>query len=165
MELTRSQIAEQEIVLKHINTTEPGNSLITSIAVTGGLEMEFTGADPGTGSVTIRSKNLEIGIPYEYRFRITAANSLKEIKLSDFIANTGTAPTLSDLQNYVVEISEIKATYSGKSNVNSFAAYAANMVHLRTSIKSGSWLLKDENYHLSGSKILMVWLLRPCSDS
>jgi hypothetical protein len=68
------QIKDNGILREDINTTTPNQSLIRRIIAGVGISLSSTGADTGTGDVTISAtENLS------FSYRIIAANSLMEI--------------------------------------------------------------------------------------
>lgn len=54
-QITGSQVLDRSIQLNDIDTTSPGQALITKVVAGLGVSIECTGCDPGTGIVTISS--------------------------------------------------------------------------------------------------------------
>lgn len=63
-QLRGTQVLDRSIQLDDIDTTTPGQCLVTKIVAGAGISLQCSGADTGTGEVTVTS---DASADYEYR--------------------------------------------------------------------------------------------------
>ena len=88
------QIKDQEVKRDDLNTTESGQAVIAKVIAGPGIAISYTGADPGTGDVTVSATTLAAQDFLASIFDILVTEIVeiparKEMRAKGYVSNQG----------------------------------------------------------------------------
>ena len=122
--LTGVDVLNDSIEAQDLNTTTPGQAVITKIVATGGLELlSSTGADPGTGIVTLKAAAGGFGGDFYSAFDETLSSTTSNNWITK-IEDT-TEPVSKDGQYIIIYTAEVGQSQKQK-RIGSRISYRTN---------------------------------------